>query len=64
MIGLLKKVIVNLPIRLKGNSKRASGKSLGSLVTQNKDLGAALQTLLAEVYVYDAGLGHNWSKKE
>ena len=32
-----KKVIVNLPIRLKGNSKRASGKSLGTLRSKDAD---------------------------
>ena len=44
MIGLLKKPIVDLSIRLKGNS----GNSLSPLV-QNKDLDAASQTLLTEV---------------
>ena len=43
MIGLVKKAIVDLPIRLKGNS----GNSLSPLA-QNKDLDAASQTLLTE----------------
>ena len=41
-----KKRIVNLPINLKGNSKRISGNFLGD---QNKDIGAASQTLLTGV---------------
>ena len=45
MIELL--TIVNLPFRLNGNSKRISGNSLSPFV-QNKDLGAASQTLLSE----------------
>ena len=39
------KAIVNLPIRLKGNSKRISSNLLSILETQNKDMGTALQTL-------------------
>ena len=45
MIGQLKSII-DLPIRLKGNSKRISGNSLSLLGAQNKDLGATSQTLL------------------
>ena len=45
MIGQLKSII-DLPIRLKGNSKRISGNSLSPLGAQNKDLGATSQTLL------------------
>ena len=37
--------IVDLPIRLKGNSKRDSDNSLSLLEAKNKDLGAASQTL-------------------
>ena len=50
MISPLKKTIINLPIRLRGNSKRTSSNSL-SLVAEgsNKDLGAVSQTLLAKV---------------
>ena len=46
MISPLKKTIINLPIRLKGNSKRTSSNSL-SLVAEgsNKDLGAVSQML-------------------
>ena len=41
----VKKSIVNLPIRMKGNLKRISGTSnlLSLLGSQNKDLGAASQ---------------------
>ena len=49
MIGLLKKAIGNLPIRWKGNWKLTSGNSLSLLGAQNKDIGAALQTLLIVV---------------
>ena len=38
----------DLPIRMKGNSKRTSRKSLSPLGAQNNDLGAASQTLLTE----------------
>ena len=34
---------------MKGNLKRTTGNSLSPLVTQNKDVGAASQTLLTEV---------------
>ena len=34
---------------MKGNSKRISGNSFGPLGAQNKDIGAALQTLLTKV---------------
>ena len=37
----VKKAIVDLPVRLKGNSKRTSGNSLGPLGAQDKDLGPA-----------------------
>ena len=46
---LVKKAIVYLPIRMKGNSKPTSGNLLSPLGAQNKDLSAALQTLLTEV---------------
>ena len=49
MVGLLKKSIVNLPIRMKGNLKRISGNLLSLLKSQNKDLGAASQMLLMVV---------------
>ena len=45
----VKKGIVDLPIRMKGNSKRISGNSLSPLRAQNKDLGVASRTLLTEV---------------
>ena len=41
--------VVDLPIKMKGNSKRTSGSSLRALGTQNKDIGAASQTLLTVV---------------
>ena len=49
IIGLLKKAIVDLPIRLKGNLKRISGNLLSSLGAQTKDLSTASQTLLTGV---------------
>ena len=42
------KGLVDLPIRIKGNSKRISGNSLNPLEAQNKELGVASQTLLTE----------------
>ena len=45
----VKKAIVDLPIRLKGNLKRISGKLLSPLGAENKDIGAASQTLLTGV---------------
>ena len=45
----LKKAIVDLPIGLKGNSKRTSGNSLSLLGSQKTDLGATSQTLLTEI---------------
>ena len=40
-----KKATVDLPIRLKGNSKCSSGNSLSSLGAQNRDLVAVSQSL-------------------
>ena len=40
--------LVDLPIRMKGNSKCISGNSLNPLEAQNKELGVASQTLLTE----------------
>ena len=45
----VEKAIVDLSIRMKGDLKRTTGNSLSPLVTQNKDIGAVSQTLLAEV---------------
>ena len=45
----VKKAIVDLPIKMKGNSNFTSGNSLSSLGAQNKDISAALRTLLADV---------------
>ena len=45
----VEKAIVDLPIRLKENSKRVSGNSSSPLAAQNKDYGASSQTLLTEV---------------
>ena len=39
------KTAVDLPIRLKGNSKSSSGNSLSSLGAQNKDLVAVSRSL-------------------
>jgi len=49
MIGWVEKAIVDLPIKMKGNSKRTSGNSLTPLGPQNKNIGAAWQALLTEV---------------
>ena len=58
MTGRLKKTIIKLLIRMKGNSKRTTGNLLNPLGAQNKDLGATSQTLLIELrlnYVRNAG---------
>ena len=59
MIGLLRKAIVNFLIRMKGNLKLTCSNSLcpevgggGEGGVQNKDLGAALQTLLTGVRLH------------
>ena len=44
----VKKATVDLPIRMKGNSKHTSGNSLSPLRAQKKVLGVASQTLLTE----------------
>ena len=46
---LVKNAIVNLTVRLKENTKCISGNSLSLLGAQNRDNGAASQTLLTEV---------------
>ena len=46
------KAIVNLPIRLRGNSKRIPGNSMSQLRAQGWYLGNELQTLLTEVRLY------------
>ena len=43
MIGPVRKAIVHLPIRLRGNSKCTSGNMLSPLGGWNKDLSTALQ---------------------
>ena len=48
---LVKKAIVGLPIRMKGDTKCTSGNSLSPLDAQKKGLGAALQTLLGMVSI-------------
>ena len=45
----VEKAIVDLPIRLKENSKRVSGNSSSPLGAQNKDYGAASETSLTKV---------------
>ena len=45
----VKKAIVDLLMRLKGNSEFISGNSLSPLGAQNKDFGAASQALLTRV---------------
>ena len=44
--------IVDLPIKMKGNSKCTSGNLLSPLVAQTKDIGSALQMLLTEVNLH------------
>ena len=44
-----KPLVVDLPIRLKGNSKRTSSNSLNLLRAKNKDIGTASQTSLTGV---------------
>ena len=48
-LACLKCQVVDLPIKMKGISKHSSGKSLSPLKAQNKDIGAASQTLQIEV---------------
>ena len=48
----VKKAIVDLPIRMKRNSKHSSGSLLSLLRAQNKDLGTALQTTLTRVKLH------------
>ena len=48
----LKKAIVDLPIRMKGNLTRTSDNSLNPVGGQNKDIGAVSQTLLTEVKLH------------
>ena len=59
MIGLLK-----LPVKMKRNSKRTSGNSLSPLDmrAQNKDLGAACQTVLTGVKLHHSRLEWKNSK--
>ena len=45
----VEKAIVDLPMRLKENSKRVSGNSSSPLAAQNKDYGASSETLLTKV---------------
>ena len=45
----VKNAIVNLPIKMKGNSKHTSGKLLSLLGAQNKDISVALQMWLTKV---------------
>ena len=47
--AVLTKAIVDLPIKLKGNSKCTSVDLLKPLGAQSKDLGAPFQTLLTRV---------------
>ena len=47
--------IVNLPIKIKGNSICTSGNSLSLLGAQNKDIGTASQMLLRLKYVCGSG---------
>ena len=49
---LIKKAIVDLPIRLKGNWKPTSGNFLSLLGAQSKDLSTASQMLLIRVRLW------------
>ena len=46
----VKKSVVNLPIRLKGNSKHISGSSLSSSGAQMKDVVTAVEKMLVNNY--------------
>ena len=48
----VKKGFVDLPIRLKGNSKPPSSNSLSLFGAQNKDLSTASQTLQTKVKLH------------
>ena len=48
----VKNSIVNLPIRLKANSKHISSNLYSPLGAQNKEIGTALQMLFTGVRVY------------
>ena len=45
----VKKDIVDLPIRIRGNPKRTSGNSLSPLGAQSRDTNAASQTILTKI---------------
>ena len=45
----VKNAIVDLSVKMEGNSKCISGNSLSPLWAQNKDTGAALKKVLTEV---------------
>ena len=49
-IGPVKKSVVNLPIRLKGNSKHISGSSLSPSGAQMKDVVTAVEKILVNNY--------------
>ena len=46
--------IVDLPIKMEGNSKRTSGNLLSPLVAQNKDIGSSSQMLLTKVKLHQS----------
>ena len=49
---LVNKAMVNLPIKINGNSKHTSGNLLSPLGAESKDIHTASQMLLTEVYLY------------
>jgi len=46
---LVKKAIIDFPIKMKGNLKCTSGNSLSLLRAQNKDISTALKRFLTKV---------------
>ena len=49
---LVKKAMVNLPIKMNGNSKHTSGNLSSPLGAESKDIHTALQMLLTKVYLH------------
>ena len=56
--------IVDLPIKIKGNSICTSGDPLSLLEAQNKDIGTASQTLLTKVKIITSATQSNQGLKK